>query len=161
MTLDRYAFTGDQLRTRDIEFLLKAQDIDLAAKCPELNTDSGIYLWTFTTDRPHRLYVGKAKSLRRRISDYLRDFQIMCPNDFKIKIFNAFLTQELGETPSYDVYFKSCEPSELVSLEEKYIKKFNPILNLTKKEANDPELIKNVERAVTEYYFEILRRRIA
>lgn len=89
----------------------------------------GIYFWVLVHNgKLHRIYVGKATSLGRRIHDYARHFQPHSTNDFKLQIFHRFIKGELSGS-ELELYFQPRANVELKEAEREEISFFSPLLN--------------------------------
>lgn len=90
---------------------------------------SGIYFWVLRhgTDE-YKLYIGQTKSLANRLLNYVSEFQAHSPNDYKLRIFAAFLT-ELAPRAVLDLYFAVKEVGDLKDAERIAIRQYRPLLN--------------------------------
>jgi hypothetical protein len=90
---------------------------------------SGIYFWVLRYDtKEYRLYIGQTNSLANRLLNYVSEFQAHSPNDYKLRIFAAFLA-ELAPNAELDLYFVETEVGKLREAEKDAIRRYDPLLN--------------------------------
>lgn len=91
-----------------------------------------IYAWTLRIDETQPaerlLYIGKTRSLRRRVREYLQPFQPHSPNDYKLQVFQR---QALTVFPQSRLllYAKPELVAMLTASEKRLIDWFDPPLN--------------------------------
>ena len=111
--LDRYRLGDDEAATFRLRFNRVLTDVDLETLAPRrpdsmlraLRDVAGIYFWTMRMGSSiYKIYVGKTKSLPRRLSDYTNDFQVHAPNDYKLRFFQGFIRSR-APTAAFDLYF--------------------------------------------------------
>ena len=119
---------------------------------------SGIYFWVLRHEaKEYKLYIGKTKSLAKRLVDYVSKFQPHSPNDYKLRIFAAFLA-ELAPQAVLDLYFAVKDVGSLKKAEKDAIRKYDPLLNqLPPPNAEAKEKLKN---AFEFYYRSAFERRL-
>lgn len=90
---------------------------------------AGIYFWTMRIGTSsYKIYVGKTKSLPRRLSDYTNEFQIHAPNDYKLRFFQRFI---LSREPNavFDLYFAEEGAQGYTMDETETVKEYGPLIN--------------------------------
>jgi len=132
---DRFLFTkreGDAMRSEFTPVLTNAtlaKDEPLRRLLETHKNVSGIYFWVLRHEaKEYKLYIGKTKSLAKRLVDYVSKFQPHSPNDYKLRIFTAFLA-ELASEAALDLYFAPTDVGRLGEAETNFIKKYDPLLN--------------------------------
>ena len=105
----------------------------------------GIYFWIMGIG-PHlyRIYVGKTKSLERRVADYMKDFQAHSPNDYKIRIFQQAIFEK-EPSAGFRLYFKPATLDTYTRLETQAIQRYDPLLN---RRAGQPRSPRGVQKCV-------------
>jgi hypothetical protein len=89
----------------------------------------GIYFWVMKQESvEYKIYVGKTKSLSDRVLNYISEFQPHSPNDYKLRIFQAFIVT-LMPGATLDLYFAKQDPANLTRAENEAIRKYGPFLN--------------------------------
>jgi hypothetical protein len=91
----------------------------------------GIYFWVMRhgeNDDLFRIYLGKTNSLSYRVQNYVSGFQPHAPNDFKLRIFQSFLS-ELAPSAALDLLFSEKSVEQLTQAEAEAIKFYDPLLN--------------------------------
>lgn len=128
--------------------LLQQSSLDsLAAVAPP---DSGIYVWILELDDiRYRIYVGRTKSLRRRVTEYQNAFQPHSPNDYKLRVFESFVAEN---SSSYRLILYFCQMPENVLIEEERlaIRLFDPLLN--RRLDSTPESKEGLRLAFADFY---------
>lgn len=90
---------------------------------------SGIYFWVLRDEtKEYKLYIGQTNSLANRLLNYMSDFQAHSPNDYKLRIFAAFLA-ELAPEAALDLYFAETDVGKLMAAEKDAIRRYDPLLN--------------------------------
>ena len=90
----------------------------------------------------YKIYVGKTKSLPRRLSDYTNEFQVHAPNDYKLRFFQSFI---LGREPNaaFDLYFSKGGAQGYTMDETEAVKEYGPLINeRAETTAEDREIMK-------------------
>lgn len=89
----------------------------------------GLYFWVMRHGgAQYKIYIGKTKSFSYRVLNYVNDFQAHSPNDYKLRIFHAFLSELLPEA-ALDLYFAPTDPESLTSAETAAVLEYVPLLN--------------------------------
>jgi len=92
----------------------------------------GIYFWVMrygNEDDLFRIYIGKTNSLSYRVQNYLSEFQPHSPNDFKLRIFQTFIS-EVAPTAALDLLFSRRSADQLTQSENEAIAFYDrPLLN--------------------------------
>jgi hypothetical protein len=110
----------------------------------------GIYFWILRhEDAEYKIYIGQTKSLSRRVLNYISEFQPHSPNDYKLRVFHAFLL-ELVPSATLDLYFAEKDSAILTQAEADAIKKYDPLLN--KLPRPTPEARGELKKAFSLYY---------
>ena len=111
---------------------------------------TGVYFWILRIeDAQYKIYAGKTKSLKRRLSDYFNKFQIHSPNDYKLKFFQSFIFSHLPNA-DFDLYFKQCNLSDYTEYETQTVNQFKPLIN-ERAQVTD-EAKDKMKQAFAEYY---------
>jgi hypothetical protein len=124
----------------------------------------GIYFWVMRygdADDLFSIYVGKTKSLANRVKNYLSEFQPHSPNDFKLRIFQSYLSKAVPFA-SLDLLFAPCPENELTLAEKEFIRKYKPLLNIQRGATDEARL--GLQLAFEQFYhsaFENLLQRNA
>jgi hypothetical protein len=107
--------------------------------------------------KEYKLYIGQTNSLANRLLNYVSEFQAHSPNDYKLRIFAAFLA-ELAPQAVLDLYFAVKDVGSLKKAEKDAIRKYDPLLNqLPPPNAEAKEKLKN---AFEFYYRSAFERRL-
>ena len=102
---------------------------DATTTTQKLPADSGVYLWTVRFDAvEYTLYVGKAKTLNKRIYNYSQPFQPHSPNDRKLYFAQEALRNTKPEA-RFPLYWKPVSLSDLNEAEYTAIILLKPVLN--------------------------------
>jgi hypothetical protein len=89
----------------------------------------GVYFWLMRDgSNYYKIYVGKTKSLKRRVSDYLKGFQPHSPNDYKIRIFQEVVLNHIP-TAGFILYFARASVETYTQLETEMVQRYAPLLN--------------------------------
>src|SRR5882762_2161660 len=161
---DRFRFAEGDANAMRSEFsllLTKATFIKDEALTRLLETHkkaSGIYFWVLRHEtNKYKLYIGQTNSLSNRLLNYVSEFQAHSPNDYKLRIFAAFLA-ELAPQAVLDLYFAVKDVGSLKKAEKDAIRKYDPLLNqLPPPNAEAKEKLKN---AFEFYYRSAFERRL-
>jgi len=63
----------------------------------------GIYLWVLRHEtKEYKLYIGQTNSLANRLLNYVNEFQAHLPNDYKLRIFAAFLAEHAPQRTPFE-----------------------------------------------------------
>ena len=117
-----------QLVLEDANFVARSKEDIRRAILATYNT-SGVYFWVMSVgELRYRIYIGKTKSLVRRVADYLKEFQAHSPNDYKIRIFQQTIL-EWEPTTKFSLYFVQSPLSNYTNLENELIREYDPLLN--------------------------------
>jgi hypothetical protein len=117
----------------------------LVGKFAAYKNARGIYFFVLShAGKQYKIYIGKTSSLANRLLDYLREFEPYSPNDYKLRIFAAFLA-ELAPEATLDLYFakKTSDDRALTDAENKAVKKYRPLLNNLRPSAEAREKLKD------------------
>ena len=102
-----------------------------------------IYAWTLAMhgaghgEQTERVvYVGKTRSLRRRVQEYLQPFQAHSPNDYKLQVFQQ---EALRRFPKgrFLLYRKIESVDSLTASEKRLIGLYKPLLNCRVKASDE------------------------
>lgn len=135
--LSSYRIREDEAKRLDHEFPTVCQNanllepgggIDLIMKSQEFKV-SGIYFWTMTDNSgEYKVYIGKSKSLHKRITDYSREFQPHSVNDYKLIVFQQAVTSTYSGF-TFNIRFCPASLNEIASREKLAINSYRPLLN--------------------------------
>lgn len=135
--LERYRFVDAEAATFNGRFSRVLTDVDLETLSPRspdsmlraLRDVAGIYFWTMRIGSfTYKIYVGKTKSLPRRLSDYTNEFQIHAPNDYKLRFFQSFIRNR-EPTAAFDLYFVKGGVQGYTLDETEAVKEYGPLIN--------------------------------
>ena len=170
-SFDKFKFTSEMIVSLQANFKLVAKNVNLMDMtrndieleiCHSLQKDhcnvTGVYFWVMEIkSQQYRVYVGKTKSLKRRLSDYFNNFQIHSPNDYKLNFFQNYV---LGLYPDarFDLYFMPCEISEYTQNETKMVNKFSPLINERPRVSQETK--NKMKQAFREYYVSVFEGKI-
>jgi excinuclease UvrABC nuclease subunit len=145
------------------EFVLTASNFVLGANernlLKGLPMKSGCYFWVARFDnRDVKLYIGRTKSLRKRVKDYSIEFQVGAANDFKLRLVLGALASTC-ETLEVNLYFKEIESlDELKAAETELVRSFRPLVNsLPPPSQLEREMVLEAYRS---YYVSVLTRHL-
>lgn len=117
-----------QLALEDANFIARSKE-DIRQAIPGTYNTSGVYFWVMSVgELRYRIYIGKTKSLVRRVADYLKEFQAHSPNDYKIRIFQQTILK-LEPTTRFSLYFMQSPLGSYTNLENDLIREYDPLLN--------------------------------
>ncbi len=132
---DRFLFTKVGVDAMRLEFTPVLTDATLTRDEPLrrlLETHkkvSGIYFWVLRHEtNEYKIYIGQTNSLANRLVNYVSEFQAHSTNDYKLRVFSAFLA-ELAPKAALDLYFSESDVSRLNEAEKDAIRKYDPLLN--------------------------------
>lgn len=135
--LHKYELGRHETEAFHSHFALVQKDIDLerwASPSPDsrlsaLRDVAGIYFLTMRIGTStYKIYVGKTRSLPRRLSDYTKDFQVHAPNDFKLRYFQAYIRKHFP-LAVFDLYFAAAGFQGYTSDETEAEKRYLPLIN--------------------------------
>jgi hypothetical protein len=135
--LEPYVFSETQRRGLEAVFGLALSDARLVGRSKDDILDipgafcrvPGVYFWVMGIGSClYRIYVGKTKSLERRVADYMKDFQPHSPNDYKIRVFQQAAI-EAEPSAHFMLYFARSSPSNYSKLETQSVRAYCPLLN--------------------------------
>lgn len=147
-------------------FTLVKRDIDLErcaspshdASLRELRDVAGIYFLTMRIGTStYKIYVGKTRSLPRRVSDYSKNFQVHAPNDFKLRCFQAYIKEQFP-LAVFDLYFAQAGLQGYTSDETEAEKLYRPLINQRADTSAEDKLI--MKRAFENHYSTIFSKRL-
>lgn len=155
------SFKDKELLTKDFKIISSNLIVKLLTK-PSLseiiqkslnvvpNKQIGIYFWVMSINaNEYKIYIGKTKSLERRLSDYIINFQIHSPNDYKLRFFQEFVLKNTHEA-KFHLYFQLCHLTDYTAIETTSVKYYKPLINQRAIVSNDSK--KKMKRAFREYY---------
>jgi len=141
---------------KDFELLLSEVDLSRPEKVERIITDykqvPGIYFWVMRYGNEGDLfpiYVGKTNSLSYRVQNYVSEFQPHSPNDFKLRVFHAFLSDEMP-TAVLDLRFSRQPVDQLAQSEKEAIDSYAPLLNRKRQASASTRLA--LQNAFAQYY---------
>jgi hypothetical protein len=119
---------------------------------------SGLYFWVMRHGgAEYKIYVGQTNSLSYRVSNYVAAFQAHSPNDYKLQIFYAFMS-ELLPSAQLDLYFAPVV-IETLDVEEKCaISEYGPLLNKLPRPTKEDRA--ELQRAFVTYYRSAFEQRL-
>jgi len=90
---------------------------------------AGLYLWLMRyRGSAYKIYVGSTNCLSTRLHNYISDFQPHSPNDYKLRVFLAFILEQMpGAT--LDLYFSKRSCKGLKATEARAVATYRPLLN--------------------------------
>ena len=126
----------------------------------KLPASSGCYFWLMGYDsRRFKIYIGKARSIRKRITDYAKGFQPHSPNDYKLRLFQEGMNRDLASATLELYYVEVAGEKQRGEAETKFKCRFRPRINyLPKPLPQEREAIRNAYR---DYYQSCIARHIA
>lgn len=161
--LSEFKFKSNENEHLDRDFLLVLSDFkfdtqELKHLNPSLATNvPGVYfvVMRLEDDSRYKIYVGKTKSLKRRLNDYTNPLQIQAPNDYKLRLFRDFIRKHYS-TAEFDIYFCRCDIDDYTKLETDKIKYYLPLINQPSKV--DKSVIQS---AFETYFLQTFRQKLA
>ena len=135
--LSSYRIREDEVERIDSDFPMVCENANLLEPTGAISailksTDfvvPGVYFWTMTDNRSeYKIYVGKTKSLRKRVTDYSREFQPHSVNDYKLQIFQQVVTSTYSGF-TFNIRFCPSPVEEMTSREKDAINLYRPLLN--------------------------------
>jgi hypothetical protein len=134
-------------------FQLLSPRVDLslvATLLPALPDTSGCYLWLMRIGQErYKIYVGRTRSVRKRLKDYGLAFQMQSPNDFKLQLFQLFMADTWHDA-ELELYFVECPEADLKERERMLINSLHPLINNLR--VPSPEERRSAQQAFTSYY---------
>lgn len=135
--LEPFSLSADQMADIQARFALVLSDArltivskqDISAAAASVQNGPGVYFWMMGAGgQNYRIYVGKTKSLARRVSDYMKDFQAHSPNDYKIRVFQQTILEKYPEA-QFRLYFAAASLEKYTQIENELILRLDPLLN--------------------------------
>jgi excinuclease UvrABC nuclease subunit len=135
--LEAFCFSPEEQIGLESSFRLLLDDVNMINGSKEsmrqsildAGVTSGVYFWVMgIRELQYRIYIGKTKSVMRRVADYMKEFQAHSPNDYKIRIFQQTILQ-CEPSARFSLYFTQSPLSDYTSLENELIRKYDPLLN--------------------------------
>lgn len=123
---------ADTLRS-DFTLLLAETNLSRCSKVDRIIAEykqvPAIYFWVMRHgSQLFRIYIGKTNSMSYRVQNYVSEFQPHSPNDYKLRIFRAFLS-EVAPGTTLDLYFSPKNLADLTQAENLAVTAFDPLLN--------------------------------
>lgn len=119
---------------------------------------AGIYFWVLRHEQTeYKIYIGKTNSLSYRLLNYISEFQPHSPNDYKLRIFHAFI-RELVPGAALDLYFAEADIAVVTQAETAAIGKYNPLLNKLPSPTSDA--LDGLKKAFALYYQSVFEQRL-
>ena len=132
---DRFLFVNggaDAMRTEFSPVLIGAtltKDEPLRRLLETHKRASGIYFWVLRHEaKEYKIYIGQTNSLANRLVNYVSEFQAHSTNDYKMRVFTAFLA-EFSPDVALDLYFSVTDVGSLKEAAKLAIRKYDPLLN--------------------------------
>lgn len=164
--LERYRLCDDEVETFRSRFNCVLTDVDLETLAPRspdsvlhaLREVAGIYFWTMRMGAStYKIYVGKTKSLPRRLSDYTNEFQVHAPNDYKLRFFQNFIRGR-APTAAFDLYFAK-EGTQGHTLDEtEAVNLYAPLINERAETTSEDRAV--MKQAFDTYYSAIFAKKL-
>lgn len=131
--LGSFRFSSLEAQTLREQFGLIATNLELHAVPSELRksvpSNSGCYFWTMRLGGAEfKIYIGRTRSMRKRLADYANDIQIHAPNDYKLRFFQEFI-HEADKSATFDLYFTAVGEDRFKAREVELVNKFRPFIN--------------------------------
>lgn len=131
----QFELSASQAASLRADFSLLVPETDLS-RCSrvdriiaEYKRVPGIYFWIMRQgERLFSIYIGKTNSMAYRMQNYVGEFQPHSPNDYKLRIFRAFLAESTPDA-TLDLYFSSKDFSEITQAENIAVTAYDPLLN--------------------------------
>lgn len=159
MNLACYIFSNDELKKlKDYSPILEDVDLSNIHEDALAQKGCGVYFWLMKyKGEKYKIYIGRTNSLKRRIGDYKREFQIHSPNDFKLRFFQEFIHNNLKNS-CLVLYFLECSEADCKKKETEAIKSFRPLLNERSKTSDKRKT--KMQQAFKEYYEEVFLNKL-
>lgn len=159
--LSRYKLTDEDARLlQNFGFLLIARDVDLETidlKLPAiaaLKDQKTVYFWHMRYGgEEYKVYVGKTSSLPRRLREYRNKFQPGVPNDYKLRLFQAWAREKFPGS-ALDLYAAQRDDNQAVETE--LWRKTKPLIN---ERANTSS--HKLASSHAEYYWAIFEKKLS
>jgi len=112
------------------EFRLVREGVDFATlEKASIPSACGCYFWLLSVGpRRFKIYLGRTRSLSRRLLEYRNPFQVHSPNDFKLQFFWAWLTRDIPAA-RLDLYFRTVPPDLCKAAETELVRRYRPLIN--------------------------------
>lgn len=165
--LERYRLRNDELETFHDQFNPVLKDVDIETlnlRDPDLmlrafRDVAGIYFWVMRIGKSaYKIYVGKTKSLPRRLSDYTREFQVHAPNDYKLRFFQNFI-RNCAPAAAFDLYFMKASFQGYTLDEAEAERLYQPLIN--ERAVISDEDRTTIKQAFKKYYETVFAQKIA
>ena len=148
----QFLVTANDAQTLE-SFRILSWRVDLSSVAlllPTLPDTSGCYLWLMRIGRELcKIYVGRARSVRKRLKDYSRAFQFHAPNDFKLQSFQLFMADTWPDA-ELELRFLQCDEANLKRCEKTLISSLKPLINTLRDPS--PEERRDAQEAFARYY---------
>ena len=156
LALQRFRLRGEEAVDARSEFNPILESCNLS-RCPSVTRViakykqvAGIYFWTATVaGAEYKIYIGRTNSLSYRVFNYTAPFQPHSPNDFKLLVFRAFLT-EIAPDSLLHLCFREVPFQDLKSEEKSAIAKYRPLLNQSR--VTSAEARAQLQAAFAQFY---------
>ena len=153
--MKRFELSSTEAQALEGDFRLLISGIDLrninqATSLSGLPAQSGCYFWIMCSDsRRYKIYIGRTRSILKRVMDYANDFQVHAPNDYKLRFFQESMSRGFP-TAAFDLYFTDVPVEQCKAREKELLRQFSPLINtLPPPTEHERDLIR---RAFEEYY---------
>ena len=138
----------------DFALLLLATDLSRCNRVDRIIAEykkvPGIYFWVMRYgDRLFRIYIGKTNSMAYRMQNYVGEFQPHSPNDYKIRIFRAFLAESIPDA-TLDLYFSTKNLQDITQAENLAVTTYDPLLNRRQRPSSSARIV--LRDAFSGYY---------
>lgn len=118
----------------------------------------GVYFWVLLlNDERYKIYIGKTKSLVRRLTDYTNPFQVHSPNDYKLRFFQEFILEH-APGARLALFFKPCSLADYTEVETRLVGVFSPLINARSKAVQEEREM--MKAAFARYYTAIFEREL-
>lgn len=156
--LNRYRLRPDESRVLCAEFRALLTDIDFRRSAPaDVDPASGVYFWVLRQSSDvYKIYIGRTRSIAKRVRDYHAEFQVHSPNDFKLRFFQEFVHGHFPDA-TFDLYFRA-EPLETCKrIETECIRRYDPMMN---QRSRHHEARVALKASFAEYYSQVFGLRL-
>jgi excinuclease UvrABC nuclease subunit len=108
---------------------LDLRNLDKVTCMSSLPVQSGCYFWIMRSDsRRYKIYIGRTRSILKRVMDYANAFQVHSPNDYKLRFFQESMSQAFPTT-ALDLYFTDVPVEQCKARETELVRQFSPLIN--------------------------------
>ena len=112
--------------------------------------ETGVYFWILELEgKQYKVYIGRTKSLIRRLSDYTSTFQIHSPNDYKLRFFQEFIYENY-KNANFSLFFRKCSKNDYTEIETSEIQRYKPLINLRAQVSVEEK--NKIKKAFRSYY---------